>query len=40
MSNPLFDADVDATTTRRAYVEAVRAADAHDLSPLIAFARS
>lgn len=31
---------VDATTTRRAYVEALRAADAHDLSLLIAFARS
>jgi Fic-DOC domain mobile mystery protein B len=31
---------VDATTTRRAYVEALRAADAHELSLLIAFARS
>ncbi len=31
---------VDATTTRRAYVDALRAADAHDLSPLIVFARS
>ncbi len=31
---------VDATTTRRAYVEALRAADTHDLSLLIAFARS
>jgi Fic-DOC domain mobile mystery protein B len=31
---------VDATTTRRAYVEALRAADAYDLTLLIAFARS
>jgi Fic-DOC domain mobile mystery protein B len=31
---------VDATTTRRAYVEALRAADAYDFSLLIAFARS
>jgi Fic-DOC domain mobile mystery protein B len=31
---------VNATTTRRAYVEALRAADAHDFSLLIAFARS
>lgn len=31
---------IDVTTTRRAYVEALRAADAHDLSRLIAFARS
>lgn len=31
---------VDATTTRRAYVEALRAADVYDLTLLIAFARS
>lgn len=31
---------VDVTTTRRAYVEALRAADGNDLSVLIAFARS
>jgi Fic-DOC domain mobile mystery protein B len=31
---------VDATTTLRAYIEALRAADAHDVSRLIAFARS
>ncbi len=31
---------VDAKATRRAYVEALRAADAHDVAPLIAFARS
>jgi hypothetical protein len=31
---------VDATTTRRAYVEALRAANAHELLLLIAFARS
>jgi Fic-DOC domain mobile mystery protein B len=31
---------VDATTTRRAYVAALRAADAHDVSILMAFARS
>ncbi|AMS29691.1 MAG TPA: mobile mystery protein B [Hyphomonadaceae bacterium] len=31
---------VNATTTRRAYVEALRAADAYDFSLLIAFARS
>ncbi|WP_085340174.1 mobile mystery protein B [Aquidulcibacter paucihalophilus] len=31
---------VDPTTTRRAYVEALRAADAYDLTLLIAFARS
>lgn len=31
---------VDATTTRRAYVEALRAADGHDVALLIAFARS
>jgi len=31
---------VDATMTRRAYIEALRAADGHDLSVLIAFARS
>jgi len=31
---------VDANATRAAYVAALRAADAHDLAPLIAFARS
>jgi Fic-DOC domain mobile mystery protein B len=31
---------VDANTTRAAYVAALRAADAHDLEPLIVFARS
>ena len=31
---------VDAGETRRAYVAALRAADAHDLAPLVAFARS
>jgi Fic-DOC domain mobile mystery protein B len=31
---------VDATRTRRAYVEALRAADAHDYALLVAFARS
>lgn len=31
---------VDASVTRAAYVAALRAADAHDLAPLIAFARS
>jgi hypothetical protein len=31
---------VDPNETRRAYVAALRAADAHDLEPLIAFARS
>ena len=31
---------VDPNETRRAYVAALRAADAHDLDPLIAFARS
>jgi N-sulfoglucosamine sulfohydrolase len=31
---------VDATATRAAYVTALRAADAYDLAPLIAFARS
>ncbi|MFA5990235.1 MAG: mobile mystery protein B [Sphingomonas sp.] len=31
---------VDANTTRAAYVTALRAADRHDLEPLIAFARS
>jgi Fic-DOC domain mobile mystery protein B len=31
---------VSATETRRAYVTALRAADAHDLTPLLAFVRS
>jgi Fic-DOC domain mobile mystery protein B len=31
---------VDVTTTRRAYVDALRAADIHDLAPLLVFARS
>lgn len=31
---------VDANATRAAYVAALRAADAHDLDPLVAFARS
>lgn len=31
---------VDAGATRRAYVEALRAADAHDIAPLLVFARS
>lgn len=31
---------VSATETRRAYVSALRAADAHDLTPLLAFVRS
>jgi Fic-DOC domain mobile mystery protein B len=31
---------VDAGATRRAYVEALRAADAHDIGPLLVFARS
>jgi Fic-DOC domain mobile mystery protein B len=31
---------VDMTTTRRAYVAALRAADAHDVTGLVAFARS
>jgi Fic family protein len=31
---------VDAGATRRAYVEALRAADANDIAPLLVFARS
>ena len=31
---------IDASQTRRAYITALKAADAHDLQPLIAFARS
>jgi len=31
---------VDANATRREYVAALRAADAHDIAPLLAFARS
>lgn len=31
---------VDPNETRKAYVAALRAADAHNLEPLIAFARS
>lgn len=31
---------VDANATRAAYIAALRAADAHDINPLIAFARS
>jgi Fic-DOC domain mobile mystery protein B len=31
---------VDATETRRRYVAALRAADGHDITPLLAFARS
>jgi hypothetical protein len=30
----------DASDTRRAYISALRAADEHDIGPLLAFARS
>lgn len=31
---------IDASATRREYIEALRRADGHDLAPLLAFARS